>query len=32
MLLATANVAVAVDDFYSRLNDEQKSKLDALSL
>lgn len=32
MLVATANVAVAVDDFYASLNDEQKSKLDALSL
>lgn len=32
MLFATANVAVAVDDFYGRLSDEQKSKLDTLSL
>jgi hypothetical protein len=32
MLVATANVAVAVDDFYGSLNDEQKSKLDVLSL
>jgi hypothetical protein len=31
-LLAAANVAVAVDDFYGSLSDEQKSKLDALSL
>jgi hypothetical protein len=32
MLFATANVAVAVDDFYGSLSDEQKSKLDSLSL
>ena len=32
MLFATANVAVAVDDFYGKLSDEQKSKLDTLSL
>ena len=32
MLLATANVAVAVDDFYGRLSNEQKSKLDTLGL
>ena len=32
VLLATANVAVAVDDFYTSLSDEQKSKLDALNL
>ena len=32
VLLATANVAVAVDDFYASLSDEQKSKLDTLSL
>lgn len=32
VLLAAANVAVAVDDFYGSLSDEQKSKLDTLSL
>ena len=32
ILLAAANVAVAVDDFYGSLSDEQKSRLDTLSL
>lgn len=32
MLLAVANVAVAVDDFYASLSDEQKAKFDTLSL
>jgi len=32
MLFATATVMIAVDDFYRSLSDEQKSKLDTLSL
>jgi hypothetical protein len=32
ILLAAANVAVAVDDFYASLSDEQKARLDTLSL